>query len=246
MPMARPTMLASASGELKTRCDAEPPLQAVGDLEDAALALDLVEARLAGAVGHVLAEDDDARVARHLVAQAGVEQVDHRLGVALGDGLGGEAARGRIDVGRVDVERGALRGRAAAPRAPRRRRPPPRGRPRSRSAASSSAVATPSSRRRRENSRSGSRFGVRLALGRGAVERLVVGERVRVGADDVGVHEGRPLAGAAPGDRLAQDRRGWRGGRSRPPRAPAGWGRSATSLEMLPPAVCTSTGTEIA
>ena len=70
MPIARPTMLASASGELKTRSRAELALQVGGDLEDAALALDLVEALLARAVGDVLAEDDDARVARHLVVQA--------------------------------------------------------------------------------------------------------------------------------------------------------------------------------
>ena len=82
MPMARPTMFASASGELKTRVRAELALQVVGDLEDAALALDRGQALLAAAVGHVLAEDDDRRVARHLVVQAGVQQVDHRLGVA--------------------------------------------------------------------------------------------------------------------------------------------------------------------
>ena len=43
MPIARPTMLASASGELKTRSPPKRALQAVRDLEDAALALDLGE-----------------------------------------------------------------------------------------------------------------------------------------------------------------------------------------------------------
>ena len=85
MPMARPTMLASARGELKTRSRAELALQVVGDLEDAALALDLGRGSSSRrAVGHVLAEDHDARVARHLVVQAGVQEVHHRLRVARG------------------------------------------------------------------------------------------------------------------------------------------------------------------
>ena len=49
---------------------AELALQPPGHLEDAALALDLAEVLVAGRVGHVLAEDEDARVARHLVAHA--------------------------------------------------------------------------------------------------------------------------------------------------------------------------------
>ncbi len=49
---------------------AELGLQAGGELEDAALALDLAgaEGLVAGGVGDVFAEDDDARVAAHLVA----------------------------------------------------------------------------------------------------------------------------------------------------------------------------------
>ena len=58
---------------------AELPLQAVGDLEHAALAGDGGERLLAAGVGHVLAEDDDARIARHLVAQRGVDGVHHRV-----------------------------------------------------------------------------------------------------------------------------------------------------------------------
>ena len=84
---------------------AELLLQSPGDLEDAALALHLAEVLLAAGVGHVLAEDDDARIARHLVLQAGVEQVHHRGRVAgeLRIVLGVELLGGRIDVGRVDV-----------------------------------------------------------------------------------------------------------------------------------------------
>ena len=49
---------------------AELLLQAGGELEDAALAFDLALAQLliAAGVGHIFAEDDDARVAAHLVA----------------------------------------------------------------------------------------------------------------------------------------------------------------------------------
>src|SRR5207249_11570619 len=56
----------------------EPPR----DLEDTALALDVLQMLLAAHVGHVLAEHHDARIPRHLVLQAGVEQVDHRGGIA--------------------------------------------------------------------------------------------------------------------------------------------------------------------
>ena len=56
---------------------AELGLQPGGELEDAALALDLGQRLFAAGVGHVLAEDDDARVAAHLVVQAGVDQVGH-------------------------------------------------------------------------------------------------------------------------------------------------------------------------
>jgi hypothetical protein len=79
MPMARPTMLASASGELKTRSEPKLALEAVRDLEDAALALALFRALFALAVGHVLAEDHDAGIAGHLVDIGRVQQVDHGL-----------------------------------------------------------------------------------------------------------------------------------------------------------------------
>ena len=47
-------------------------------------------------------------------------------------------------------------------------------------------------------------LGFALALLLGAVERLVVGQRMAVGADDVRVHEGGPLARAAVLGRVAQ------------------------------------------
>ncbi len=89
---------------------AERALQAVGHLEDAALALDLVERTLARAVGDVLAEDDDRRVAAHLFMKGAVDVVEHRLLARLLEarvGLGVERLRGRVDVGRVDPQRRA-------------------------------------------------------------------------------------------------------------------------------------------
>ena len=45
---------------------------------------------VARGVGDVLAEHDDARIALHLVAHAGVQEVDHR---GRRGALGGDAAR---------------------------------------------------------------------------------------------------------------------------------------------------------
>ena len=59
---------------------AELGLQAGGELEDAALAFDFGERLFAAGVGHVFAVDDDARIAAHLVVQAGVDEVGHGAG----------------------------------------------------------------------------------------------------------------------------------------------------------------------
>src|SRR5262249_13441732 len=63
----------------------ELALQAGGELEDAALALDLLllQVVFAAAVGNVFAEDDDTLIPAHLVLQTGVDQVRHGLGRAL-------------------------------------------------------------------------------------------------------------------------------------------------------------------
>ena len=81
--MARPTMLASASGELKTALAAERALQAVRHLEHAAFARHLVEQLVAADVGHVLAEHHHPRVVRHLVVQRPVDERHHRFRLAL-------------------------------------------------------------------------------------------------------------------------------------------------------------------
>ena len=71
MPIARPTMLASASRRVEHALRAELALQSGGQLEDAALALHHLLAQIffAAAIGDVFAENDDALVALHLIAQ---------------------------------------------------------------------------------------------------------------------------------------------------------------------------------
>ena len=64
-------MLASASGELKTRSLPKARCRPCVDLEHAAFAGDQRQRRLVAGIGDVLAEDDDARVVRHLVLQRG-------------------------------------------------------------------------------------------------------------------------------------------------------------------------------
>jgi hypothetical protein len=83
----------------------------VGDLEHAALALQVRKRRFAADVGDVLAKDDHLLVPRHLLVQARVQEVHHRLGIAGRPRLGVERIRGRIDLRRVDVVGGALRRR---------------------------------------------------------------------------------------------------------------------------------------
>ena len=89
---------------------AELPLQTVRHLEDAALALDRRQRRFVAGIGDVLAEDDDARIARHLVAQRRVDGAHHRLGGRRCAAARWRASSGRrIDVGREHVERRRVR-----------------------------------------------------------------------------------------------------------------------------------------
>ena len=70
-------MLASASGELKTRSEPNSVCRPAVSLKTPPLPLTSVSACLAAGVGHVFAVDHDARIAAHLVVQAGVDQVGH-------------------------------------------------------------------------------------------------------------------------------------------------------------------------
>ena len=85
---------------------AELPLQPPRHLEHTALALHLAEVLLAGDVGHVFAEHEDARVAAHLVLHADVEKVHHGGGIAreLWIVFGVELFAGRVHIRRVDAE----------------------------------------------------------------------------------------------------------------------------------------------
>ena len=114
-------MLASASGELKTRSEPNSVLQARRQLENSAFALHFVRALFAAGVGHIFAIDDDARIAAHLVVQAGIDEVGHgarsaALGArrftrtaipAASHCFGGKRGAGRVKIFRVDV-RGML------------------------------------------------------------------------------------------------------------------------------------------
>ena len=197
-------------------------LQAVRHLEDAALAGHDLQGLLPAGVRDVLAEDDDARIVRHLVFQRPVDGGDHRVGLALGVRRRVERRRGRIDVGRVDPERGRFlrrfrRLQGLAGHAPRSRgRRPRRSRPARRRWRGRWREGTPRSRVMGSRRASASR-----SVG-GLVQLLVVGERMRVRADHVRVHERRALARADVRRQPRASRRGWRRNRCRPPRRRAG------------------------
>ena len=73
--MARPMMAGFGERRVEHAVAAERALQAVRDLEDATLARHASTAHPArAAVGDVLAEHDDARVARHLVFQRAIDR----------------------------------------------------------------------------------------------------------------------------------------------------------------------------
>ena len=78
---------------------AERTLQPVGDLEHPPFARHLLERGLAAAVRDVLAEHDDAGLARHLVLEGAVDRGDHRVGLAGWHGWRVERLGRRIDVG---------------------------------------------------------------------------------------------------------------------------------------------------
>ncbi len=72
MPVARPTMFASAMRRIENAVGTEVALQAGGQLEYAAFAFDqlLLQILLAAAIGDVFPENHNALIAPHLVAQA--------------------------------------------------------------------------------------------------------------------------------------------------------------------------------
>jgi len=177
---------------------AELPLQAVRELEHSALALDLGQRLLAGGVGDVLTEHDDARVAAHLVVQRQVDEVDHGARIPLVRGFRVERVRGGVDVGRVDP---ALR------RLARLRGPAPVQRPVGRvlelrvdlgadllQLLLGRHLLAHESPRERDQRVAGLLL---LDLVGGPIEALIVRHRVRVRTDHLRVDQGGPLALAA-------------------------------------------------
>ncbi len=189
-------MAASASGVLKTRSGSEFGLQAGGGFENAALALHLAQVFGAAAIGHVLAEDQDVRIAPHLLAQGGVDEVDHRHGRAMELRLGLERVGGGIDGFGIEVQqRGPRRGRLVA-----------QGLLRGVVNFLVDFVGDALQHVPIEDALVDQKFGkcedwvagrFGFALGWRFVEALVVGERVGIGADDVGVNQRGTAAGPA-------------------------------------------------
>ena len=79
-------------------------------LENAALALHLPEVLFAAAIGHVLAEDDDVRIAPHLLRQREVDLVHHGARIAGKLRRCGEGIRRGIDRARVEMQQGRAAG----------------------------------------------------------------------------------------------------------------------------------------
>ena len=75
-------MFASASGELKTRALPNFRCRFAVTLKTPPLPLTVFEVLFARTIGHVFAEHDDARIARHLGVETTIDQVDHRSGIA--------------------------------------------------------------------------------------------------------------------------------------------------------------------
>ena len=238
-------MLASASGELKTRVEPNLRCRPCVTLKTPPLPEHRCQRVLAAAVRHVFAEHDDARVARHLVLQRAIDRRDHRVRACLLALPASRTLRRRIDVGREDVEADRIDVRL------RRLNRAIRG-------VVHFAVDVVADRGevfvgrqpfglqqfRELDERIARRF--LGAFRRRLVELFVVRQRVRVRPDDL-------ARARAPGPCARARRRwprpwprSWRGSRCRRCSEPASRETTTTSREISPPAVCTSTGTEIA
>ena len=250
MPMARPTMAASASGVLKARSRAE--LASAGRAVTLKTPpLPFTSARFCSRLQSATSSPKTtmSRIAAHLLAQGGVD-ADRPWSWARRwkCGLG---VRTRRRWGRrigIEVPQGGVAGRAG------RRAEPARvaslhlvvdfvGDAAGACWRSSDAFVD---QKLAGSGRAGSRSASACALGGGLVEALVVGERMRVGADarGRGPAPGRCRRGSSDGGLAWRGRR--RGNRCRPLPGGRGRGSRRRSAEMLPPAVCASTGTEMA
>jgi len=242
--MARPTMAASASGVLKQRSEPNSALQPRRSFEHAALALDFGQASLAAAIGDVLAKDDDARVAAHLFRQGQVDLIDHGARLALQARRSRERAGSRIDAIRVQAQQ-------------RGKRAPVAGRATVLGGlldldfdfVNDNLQGNGGPARPRDQLLGKLRMGSRAPRRRarpGSCTALVVGKRMGIGADDLGANQGWAMARAAP---VHPPPHGLQG--SGEIRAvhffTCRLGNAPTSAAInCPPAVCFSTGTEMA
>ena len=222
------------AAELKTRSQPNSHCRPAVSLKTPPLPLTSLCSRYSSrrAVGDVFAEDDDARVAAHFVVQAGVDEVGHGAVLARPAGGSGLRGRGGWDRSPRNTDGGGSRPSrwkaAAALKA--------------RSAAWRTSSSTCFSRRVDAPRRRGCLRGagtsanwngiaqrVGVALGLRTVEAVVVGERMRVGADDVAVDKAPGLCRCGSG-RPRPQRRG-RQAIGSVPSTSAKWklGKSATS-----------------
>ena len=192
-------------GAVEDPLRSELALESIAHLEDAALALDLPQVRLAARVRHVLSEHDDPGVAGHLRAEGGVDQVHHRarFRVRFENRFGLEIGRTGIHLRAVQVVAGGVRmGPGQGERIGGRRRHLglgpfleaveffPRGR-----AGRGKSVA---------QARQRIAVLIRLAFRRRLVVPVLVRQRVGLQPDHAGVDERRPLARADVVERLLE------------------------------------------
>ena len=190
-------MFASRERRIEHTIAAVGLLQAVRDLEHAALALHFLELLFVRRVRHVLAEHDDARLRRHLVLHRAIDRGDHRVRLAFRTQRRVERRRRRIDVWRIHPEPRAVLRRLLRL---------------DRGVGSLVDLAIDVLRHRVEvvvcrqpfrdevtrQLRDGIARRFFRALGRRLVQPLVVRQRMRVGTDAVGVNERRSAPLAAP------------------------------------------------
>ena len=246
MPTARPTMLASASGELKTR--REPNCRCSPCVTLKTPPLPLTSASAASCEASATSSPNTTMRSSRAISSR--RQALSRSTMVFGASSPGAGAAANVaavgsTVGRVDPVRPALRRRLRLGERARRRLVDLGDHLRldALQLRLGDAVALAQQRRRAHD-----RIAPRLvlALRRGLVQPLVVRQRVRVRPHDVSVHERRARGRRAAPPPPRRGRGATRGSRSRRPRGSSGSGTSAAASRSSRRAVCASTGTEIA
>src|ERR1700683_1651432 len=181
-------------------------LQAEGEFEDSALALYQLALQVffAAAIGHVFTEDHDALVALHFIAKRYIDQIGHgfRSGLLAIGRIGTdhrlriERRRSGIEIRRIHILQHALR----------------RGRQSLKrfidgnlqlffdllfEVVDAFLVEDPFPQQKHLGARNRIARGIALAFGVWTVQAFIIGERVRIGTDDMRVYERRTLPLAA-------------------------------------------------